>query len=129
MKTDLDSFMESHNIDAILLTGPAAHNPPMYYLTGGGHLTQADLIKKRCAEPVLYYNAMERDEAAKTGLLTKNLDNYHLLDILKQCNGDVGKALAFRYKAMLSDHGITSGKIAVAGKVDAGRIIGVLTHL
>ncbi|MCK4725004.1 MAG: aminopeptidase P family protein, partial [Anaerolineales bacterium] len=45
------------------------------------------------------------------------------------CNGDVGKALAWRYKAMLSDHGITSGNIAVAGKVDAGRIIGVLTHL
>lgn len=129
MKNDLDSLMESHGIDAILLTGPAAHNPPMYYLTGGGHLTQADLIKKRGTEPVLYYNAMERDEAAKTGLLTKNLDDYHWLDILKQCNGDVGKALAWRYKAMLSDHGITSGNIAVAGKVDAGRIIGVLTHL
>ncbi len=129
MKTDLDSLMESHSIDAILLTGPAAHNPPMYYMTGGGHLTQADLIKKRGADPVLYYNAMERDEAAKTGLPTKNLDDYHLLDILKQCNGDVGKALAWRYKAMLSDHGVTSGNIAVAGKVDAGRIIGVLTNL
>ncbi len=129
MKTDLDMLLESHDLEAILLTGPAAHNPPMYYLTGGGHLTHADLIKKRGAEPVLYHNPMERDEAAKTGLLTKSLDDYDWLNIIKQCNGDMGKAQAWRYKAMLSDHGITSGKVAVAGKVDAGRIIGVLGHL
>ena len=39
MKTDLDSLMQDHNLDAILITGPGQHNPAMYYLTGGAHLT------------------------------------------------------------------------------------------
>ena len=76
MKSDLDQLMEKYNLDAMLVTGPAKHNPAMYYMTGGGHLTSADLIKPQGADPVLYYNPMERDEAAATGLHTKNLAEY-----------------------------------------------------
>ena len=47
MKSDLDAIMQAQNIDALLITGPAQHNPAMVYLTGCGHLTVADLIKKR----------------------------------------------------------------------------------
>jgi Xaa-Pro aminopeptidase len=41
--------MQERNLDAVLVTGPAQHNPYMVYMTGGGHLTQADLIKRRGA--------------------------------------------------------------------------------
>ncbi len=47
MKTDIDTLMEEHNLDVLLVTGPGQNNPPMVYLTGGAHLTSADLIKKR----------------------------------------------------------------------------------
>ena len=47
MKTDLDALMQENDLDAILITGPAQHNPAMVYMTGGGHLTTADLIKRR----------------------------------------------------------------------------------
>ena len=47
MKSDLDAFMQSNSIDAILIMGPAQHNPAMVYLTGGGHITRADLVLKR----------------------------------------------------------------------------------
>ena len=70
MKNDLDTLMAAQNLDAILVTGPAQHNPAMVYMTGGGHLTGADLIKKRGEEPILFCNPMERDEAAHTGLQT-----------------------------------------------------------
>jgi Xaa-Pro aminopeptidase len=63
MKSDIDALMQDRDLDAILVVGPAQHNPPMYYLTGGGHLTHAMLIKKRGAEPMLFHNSMERDEA------------------------------------------------------------------
>jgi Xaa-Pro aminopeptidase len=63
MKIDLDRLMDERKLDAILVTGPAQQNPSMYYMTGGGHLTHAELIKVRGAEPILYYNSMERDEA------------------------------------------------------------------
>ncbi len=47
MKSDLDTLMQSKNLDAFLVVGNADHNPPMYYLTGGGHFGGAALIKKR----------------------------------------------------------------------------------
>ena len=68
MKSDLDALMQSRNLDALLVLGNATHNPPMYYLTGGGHVSNAVLIKKRGDPGVLFCNDMERDEAAKSGL-------------------------------------------------------------
>ena len=120
MKTDLDQLMRTYELDAILITGPAQHNPAMAYLTGKAHLTNADLIKKRGAEPVLFYHPMERDEAAKTGLSTKNLSDYPLQDLLKMAGNDLLKATILRYSKMLADLQITSGRIGLYGKIDAG---------
>jgi len=68
MKSDLDTIMQSRNLDAFVVFGNAENNPPMYYLTGGGHVSHATVIKKRGEEAVYFYNDMERDEAAKSGL-------------------------------------------------------------
>ena len=54
MKSDLDRLMEEQDLDAILITGPAQHNPPMFYMTGPIHMTSGDLIKKRGSDPVLF---------------------------------------------------------------------------
>ena len=51
MKSDLDAIMQANDIDVLLVVGPAQHNPAMFYLTGGGHITGADLFKKRGAPP------------------------------------------------------------------------------
>ena len=96
MKTDLDALMQSNDLDALLITGPAQHNPSMVYMTGGGHLTNADLIKKRGEQAVLFYNPMERDEAYKSGLQTKNLADYDYTSLLNQSGGDQLKATAKR---------------------------------
>lgn len=120
MKTDIDRLMQKHDLDAILITGAAQHNPAMTYLTGIAHVTSADLIKKRGCEPVLFYNTMERDEAAKTGLVTKNLADYKLLELLKQTNGDFLKALVLRYKYMLTEFDVDSGRVGLYGKTDIG---------
>ena len=86
MKKDLDALMQARNLDAILVTGPGQHNPAMVYLTGGGHLTNADLIKKCSEKAVLFHGPMERDEAAKTGLQTKDLGDYRMRDLLERLN-------------------------------------------
>jgi len=129
MKTDLDALMQARGIDALWVTGSADHNPAMVYLTGVAHVTSADLIKVRGADPILFYNAMERDEAAKTGLPTRSLDDYPLLEALKQTGGDLLKAVAARYQQLLSDLGLASGRIAVYGKVDAGEALAVFSAL
>jgi len=129
MKSDLDSLMQERNIDALLITGPVQHNPAMYYMTGGGNLTQADLIKKRSQEPILFFNSMERDEAAKTGLKTKNLADYNFREILKQMDGDMYRALVARYQKMFTEYGLTSGRLAVYGQQDAGHAYALFSKL
>src|SRR3990170_333886 len=129
MKTDINQLMHDYNLDAILVTGPAQHNPEMFYLTGGAHLTNADLVKKVGKDPVLFFNSMERDEAAKTGLATKNLAYYHFVDLIKQCNGDLLQATIMRYQKMFTDLEISSGRIAIYGKSDAGSSYALFTGL
>jgi Xaa-Pro aminopeptidase len=120
MKNDLDTLMHANDLDAILVTGPGQHNPAMVYLSGGGHLTNADLIKKRGEDAVLFYESMERDEAAKSGLKTKNLADYKINDLLDQTGGDRLKAIVKRYKLMLNELGISFGRIALYGRSDIG---------
>ena len=120
MRTDLDALMTKNKLDGIIVIGPAKHNPAMYYLTGGAHITNAVLIKKRNADPTLFYNPMERDEAANTGLPTKNLSDYHFTELLAKLDGDQLKAHILRYQKMLEDIDFTSGRVAIYGNVDAG---------
>ena len=119
MKKDLDSLMDAAGLDALLITGSATHNPAMFYFTGNVHVNHADLIKLRGQQPVLFCNPMEREEAASTGLETRNLAEYRYNDILKEVGGDPAKATAVRYQRMFADLGFTGGKMAIYGKIDA----------
>lgn len=118
MKNDLDGLMDSAGIDAVLVTGPGSHNPAMVYMTGGGHLTSADVIKKRGERALLFHAAMERDEAARTGLLTRGYWEYPYKDLIQQANGDPVQAAALRYARMLADAGVTEGRVALYGRAD-----------
>jgi Xaa-Pro aminopeptidase len=129
MKSDLDQLMNEKDYAALLVTGPGQHNPAMVYMTGGGHMTNADLIKPRNQEPLLFYNPMERDEAAATGLKTKNLLDYNWEGLMKVVENDSIKALALRYQKMLGEVGVTSGKVAVYGRGEIGSNFAVFSAL
>src|SRR5512138_3604987 len=123
MKSDLDALMQARNLDAVLIFGDAENNPPMYYFVGGGHVSSALLIKKIGKEPVLFYNDMERDEAAKSGLKTISYNDYGpISDFINDANGDLLLAYALCYKKILADHGLSAGRIGVYGKVDFSQI-------
>jgi Xaa-Pro aminopeptidase len=129
MKQEIDSLMQKHNIDALLIVGAAQHNPPMVYFTGGGHVTGADLIKKRGESGILFHASMERDEASKSGLETRTYDNYPIDELFKQAGGNYIDALASRYKKMFEDSGITKGKIALYGATDLGAKFAIFSRL
>lgn len=129
MKMDIFRLMKEHNLDAILVTGAAQHNPSMMYLTGRVHLTNADVVLRQNGDAVLFYNPMERDEAARSGLPTKSLANYPFQEFLKQSGGDFLGATVLRYKKMLEDLGIISGRLAVFGKIEAGSALEIFTRL
>jgi Xaa-Pro aminopeptidase len=128
MKSDLDSLMQSRNLDAILVTGNADHNPPMYYLTGGGHISAATLIKKHCEEAVLFCNAMERDEAAKTGLRIIPYNTYPYNELLEEAHGDPALTSVFLYKRMFNDLGI-QGRVGIYGNTELGSAFANFMHL
>jgi Xaa-Pro aminopeptidase len=128
MKSDLERLMQKHNLEAILVTGSGQHNPAMVYLTGGAPI-MAELIKRRGSDPVLFHFPIERDEAAKTGLQIRSLGGYDLKPLLSETGGDFTKAHALRYKRILQDMGINSGRVALYGQVEAGSSFAVLTAL
>jgi Xaa-Pro aminopeptidase len=129
MKSDLDALMKQRNLDAFVIFGNAEHNPPMYYMTGGGHVSHATIIKKRGEEAVYFYNDMERDEAAKSGLKLIPYSKYDYNEILKKANGVLLLASAMRYKLMFEEVGVTKGNVGVYGTYDVSTVFGTLTHL
>ncbi len=129
MRSDLDAIMKARKLDAILVFGDAENNPPMYYFVGGGHVSGALLIKKADKEPVLFYNDMERDEAAKSGLKTVSYSEFPTSNYVEQARGDQELAFAMRFKHIFSEYGLSSGRIAVFGKVEFSGLFGLMMNL
>jgi Xaa-Pro aminopeptidase len=129
MKADLDALMQARNLDALLIFGDAEHNPPMYYFVGGGHVSGALLIQKVGKEPVLFYNDMERDEAAKSGLKTVSFSEFPLSEFEKQADGDRLLAIALQFKKILEEYGLSGGRVVVYGKVELSQLFGILMRL
>ncbi|MCE1253291.1 MAG: M24 family metallopeptidase [Anaerolineae bacterium] len=130
MKTDIDRLMERDGLDALLVTGPTMHNPYMVYLAGGvHHVTQADLIKIRGQEPVLFHNDMERDEARKSGLRLRRYGDFNLREILLQTQNNEIETTAILYERMFRDMGITGGQVAVFGQMDVGKGLAIFSSL
>jgi Xaa-Pro aminopeptidase len=129
VKADLDRLMKEQKLDALLVTGNAQHNPPMAYFTGGGHISDGLLIKKYKQEPVLFFYPMERDEAAKTGLKTISYSKYLLTDFLAEAKGNQAEAMVLRMKKMLTDLGLTSGRIGIYGEREVGSFYSIISRL
>jgi len=129
MKNDLSQIMEREKIDALWIVGAASHNPSMTYFTGSAHVNGADLILIRGKEPVIFCNAMEREEAASTGIESIVTAKYGFLKILEESQGNLMEASAKLRKLMFEELGLTSGRIAVYGKVEIGPIMGTLKNL
>jgi Xaa-Pro aminopeptidase len=117
MISDLDALMKERNLDAIMVLGNAEHNPAMYYFTGGGHVSKAVLIKKPGQTATLYCNAMEREEAEKSGLNVIPLRSGAMEDLAK------------RPKEIFAEQGLTAGRIGVYGHADVSMTLHILSRI
>jgi Xaa-Pro aminopeptidase len=126
MKTDLHRLMDRERIDAIWIVGAASHNPSMTYFTGNVHVGYGDLILQKGKEPVLFCNAMEREEAASTGLDVIVNAKYEFRKVLEESQGNVQLAAAKVLKMMFEEIGLTSGRVSINGKVEVGSILGII---
>jgi Xaa-Pro aminopeptidase len=128
MKSDLDHLMKEANIDAIFISGSASHNPAMTYFTGLVHVGDGYLLKKREQAPVLFHFPMEREEAASTGLTTKNIDDYDIDELFKEAGGDLTKARAIRIQKIFEEFEV-QGRVALYGKGNVGSFYGIFREL
>jgi Xaa-Pro aminopeptidase len=119
MKTDLDQLMKERNLDGLLVIGNAEHNPPMTYLTGGGHVSKAVLIKKRGEVPILFCNQMEREEAAKSGLKVVPLTNAPIRELLTDTAA----------KLLFPKAGLTEGRVGIYGQTDISAVLLAVANL
>ncbi len=126
MKSDLDVLMDKRNLDALVVLGDAENNPPMYYLTGGGHISAAILVKLRGKRAVLYCGDMERDEAAKTGLEIRLLSQYPRDELMKEAGGDSGRMDAIRFQRIMRDLELTRGRVGLYGKIEASNVLSLI---
>lgn len=129
MKSDIDGLMHAKNFDALVVIGDAQHNPPMFYLTGGGHVNNAILVKQYGKEPVLFCNDMEREEAAKSGLNVRCFSDYPYDDLLKEAAGDPILAGALRLQNMFTDLGLVHGTVSLYGQTEFGSSFAVFSLL
>jgi Xaa-Pro aminopeptidase len=128
MKQDLDRLMEERGLDALWITGPANHNPALVYFTGVANITRADLVKKRGEPPVLFHYPMEREEAARTGLRCRNLNDFRLDAVLKEVGGNAAKVGAIRMARIFREMGVR-GRVAVGGTVELSAAYALLEEL
>jgi Xaa-Pro aminopeptidase len=122
MKADLDDLLRSNAMDALLVIGPARHNPAMVYLTGLLHVSDGLLVKPRGRAPVLYCFPMEREEAARSGLETRVL-NWH--EFNQTVKGDTVELMARLCQHVLGEQRVT-GRVAVYGQMEMGEALGAL---
>ncbi len=129
MKSDIDALMQEKNLVAIMIVGNTENNPPMYYMSGGGHVGGATLIKKPGEGAVLYCNDMERDEAAKSGLTIELYSKYPMDELMEAANGDFTRMSALRYQYIFKDLGLERGRVGLYGKVEISNVLELLTHM
>ncbi|HSG43443.1 MAG TPA: M24 family metallopeptidase, partial [Anaerolineales bacterium] len=114
MKSDLDALMMERELDAIMVIGGVSSSPSMYYLLGGGHVSGAVIVKKRDELAVVYCNAMEREEAAKSGLKVVPARKGVFEEFIE--NG----------RMIFEAEELTSGRIGLYGDLDVGSTIMLL---
>jgi len=121
VKRDVDALLREQELDGLVVLGPGGHNPSLVYLLGQpAHLTDAWVVKKPDQMPVLYHWPMERDEAARVGVPTRDLTPFSRRRFLDAAQGDPFRAQVLQTLALLDDAGLGRGRIAVTGRVELG---------
>lgn len=119
MKADIDTLMQKYNLDGLWVLGDLFNNAPMTYFTGIHHATFCNFIKVKNKPPVLFYQTMEREEAGKSGLPTRDSQDFPTSQYLEKTGGDRAAAYGLKLADMLRDSGIENGRVGVYGQVEA----------
>jgi Xaa-Pro aminopeptidase len=119
VKSDIDRLMAERNLDALIVFGGEATNPHRAYLTNG-HEANATVFKKRGEPAVMITNAMEVENAQKSGLAVVTHNALGLHELWQEYKDDLDTILLKSYERYFERVGITGGRIGVYGFGDLG---------
>lgn len=127
MKTDLDRLMAEQGLDALIMFPTERENPYRTYLANGADFSGM-VIKKRGETPVLFPVAMERDEAAKSGLPILTREELGFGELAREYKNDLDGMIVAWYRRVFERVGV-QGKIGVYGVGDVGVAFRTITRL
>lgn len=116
MKQDLDRLMGARGLEALIVVGEGHVNVIRSYLTNGAHVTGGMVVKKRGETPVMIVNAMETEEAARSGLAVFSMYDLGYAELIKEVEGDAAKAGALFFGRVLERFDVKAGRIGVYGE-------------
>ncbi len=119
MKSDIPTLMQDRQLDAIVVSGDTDTSSDLAYLTGGIQLEKVMYLQTRSGEPVLFANAIERENAAETGIPVKLWSDYDITDYLKAHDNDRLAATVAQYSDIFRDYGV-QGQVGFFGFADQG---------
>ncbi len=110
--------MEERGLDALVVAG-RADEANMLYVLGGIPIPGAIYVKKRGEPGVVCHGTMERGEAERTGLRTRNLGLYDWKELLQAAAGDPLEARVLLFQRLFQDEDVR-GRVAFYGEMDQG---------
>jgi Xaa-Pro aminopeptidase len=129
MKADLDRLMAARGLDAIVVECADTYSAARDYLTHGAAITQGKIVKKQGAAPILIVNAMETEEAKKSGLAVYSYYDVGWAELLKAADGNRDKASIGFWGNCLAQAGVHGGKVGIYGVGSLNGIIATLDKL
>jgi Xaa-Pro aminopeptidase len=121
MKADLDAYLQDAGLEGLLILSEESPGPAMAYFCGTTNVGTSLLLKLRGQPPILYHGSMEREQAALTGLTTRDFEQ---AGWSKAITFEAGEQFAAELEARA-----VRGRLAVYGVAEAGATYGFLTGL
>ncbi len=119
MRSDLERLMAERGYDALVGMG-GSEDPNLFYVMRGAPIhAGAIYIHRRGHAPVLCHGPMERGEAQKTGLRTRNLGLYNFKQMVEEAGGDLLRAQVALLRRVFEEEGV-SGRVLFFGQMDRG---------
>lgn len=129
MKSDFDRLMEERDLAALIVAVDHNYSPPLDCLAGNIHISTGLVMKPRGAEPVLFVNPMEIEEAAASGLAVHSFNAMGWPKLVEDAGGDRTKAEVVFWGRCLKEIGVERGKVGVYGVSDLNIIIEIIRLL
>jgi Xaa-Pro aminopeptidase len=128
VRNDLERLMAERGMDVVVVMGPSAGNPNLFYSVSGAGLTSAIYLKRRGEEPHLVYNPMERDQARATGIDGSSFADNDITRFQEEAGGDGIKAQAAFLAHLLKKHAV-QGRVGFYGTGEVSRLYPILKRL